>query len=140
MIVFAAWLGLCVYVGGLLEDGRAYGAVLSGYTVALVAVVQINSPQNIVLAGFNRGAAIVVGVAALALISEIFGAPNLHTNLLSKLTATHRRIIAFDLLSSVGRAPTRSSRQICCVRSLRFVLTSRPCGESGVVGATRGSP
>ena len=60
MVVFAAWLGLCVYVGGLLEDSRAYGAVLSGYTVALVAVVQIDLPQNIVLAGFNRGAAIVV--------------------------------------------------------------------------------
>jgi uncharacterized membrane protein YccC len=53
-----------------LEDSRAYGAVLSGYTVALVAVVQIDSPQNIVLAGFNRGAAIVVGVAALALSAK----------------------------------------------------------------------
>jgi uncharacterized membrane protein YccC len=70
IVVFAAWLGLCVYVSGRLEDSRAYGAVLSGYTVALVAVVQIDSPQNIVLAGFNRGAAIVVGVAALALSAK----------------------------------------------------------------------
>jgi hypothetical protein len=27
MIGFAGWLGLCVYVGGLLDGNRAYGAV-----------------------------------------------------------------------------------------------------------------
>src|SRR5580704_15025438 len=39
LIGFAGWLGLCVYVGGLLDGNRAYGAVLSGYTVAVVAVL-----------------------------------------------------------------------------------------------------
>jgi hypothetical protein len=76
VIGFASWLGLCVYAGGLLDGNRAYGAVLSGYTVALVAVTQIDSPQNIFSAGVNRGAAIVVGIAALALISDVFAAPN----------------------------------------------------------------
>jgi hypothetical protein len=45
----------------------------------LVAVTQIDSPQNIFSAGVNRGAAIVVGIAALALISDVFAAPNVHT-------------------------------------------------------------
>src|ERR1700736_4529572 len=70
VIGFAGWLGLCVYIGGLLNGNRAYGAVLSGYTVAQVAVTQIDSPQNIFLAGANRGAAIVVGIAARALVSD----------------------------------------------------------------------
>jgi len=51
VIGFAAWLGLCVYVGGLLDGNRAYSGILSGYTVALVAVTQIDSPQNIFLGG-----------------------------------------------------------------------------------------
>src|SRR6201746_1438422 len=68
MLAFAGWLGLCVYVGGFLDGNRAYGAVLAGYTVALVAVTQIDSPGSIFDAGVNRGAAIVVGIAALALI------------------------------------------------------------------------
>jgi len=46
VIGFAAWLGLCVYVGGLLDGNRAYSGILSGYTVALVAVTQIDSPQK----------------------------------------------------------------------------------------------
>ena len=85
LIGFAGWLGLCVYVGGLLDGNRAYGAVLAGYTVALVAVTQIDSPQGIFLAGVNRGAAIVVGIAALALVSDVFAAPNFHSGLAGKL-------------------------------------------------------
>src|SRR5467141_3923842 len=97
VVGFAGWLGLCVYLGGLLDGNRAYSAVLSGYTVALVAVTQIDSPQNIFSAGINRGAAIVVGIAALALISELFAAPNVHTELSGKLIAAHRRVRAFAL-------------------------------------------
>src|SRR3984957_2639538 len=85
LIGFAGWLGLCVYVGGLLDGNRAYGAVLSGYTVALVGVTQIDSPQNVFAAGVNRGAAIVVGIAALALVSDLFAAPNVHLGLIGKL-------------------------------------------------------
>src|ERR1700704_5549078 len=92
---FAGWLGLCVYAGGLLNGNRAYSGILSGYTVALVAVTQIDSPQNIFSAGINRGAAIVVGIAALALISDVFAAPNVHTGLSDKLIAAHRRGCGF---------------------------------------------
>src|SRR5258705_1071136 len=97
LIGFAGWLGLCVYVGGLLDGNRAYSGILSGYPVALVAVTQIDSPQNIFSAGVNRGAAIVVGIAALALISDVFAAPNVHTGLSGKLIAAHQRVRAFAL-------------------------------------------
>jgi uncharacterized membrane protein YccC len=56
VIGFAGWLGLDV--GALLDGNRAFGATLSGYTVAQVAVTQIDLPQNIFLAGVNRGAAL----------------------------------------------------------------------------------
>src|SRR5260370_9920355 len=91
VIGFAGWLGLCVYAGGVLDGNRAYSAVLSGYTVALVAMTQIDSPQNIFSAGINRGAAIVVAIAALPLISELFAAPTDHTGLSDKLIAAHPR-------------------------------------------------
>jgi uncharacterized membrane protein YccC len=97
LIGFAGWLGLCVYVGGLLDGNRAYGAVLSGYTVAVVAVLQIDTPQNTFMAGVNRGAAIVVGVAALTLVSDLFAAPNVHTRLTDKLAEAHQRVRAFAL-------------------------------------------
>ena len=126
MIGFAAWLGLCVYVGGFLDGNRAYGAVLSGYTVALVAVTQIDSPQNIFLAGVNRGAAIVVGIAALALISDVFAAPNLHTGLSAKLAATHRRVRAFALAILRGESadPIQSANLLREITALRPDITA----------------
>ena len=41
VIAYASWLGLCVYVGGLLDGNRAAGVVVAGFTVAFVAVIQI---------------------------------------------------------------------------------------------------
>src|SRR5258705_7099326 len=120
VIGFAGWLGLCVYAGGLLDGNRAYSAVLSGYTVALVAMTQIDSPQNIFSAGINRGAAIVVGIAALALISELFAAPNVYTGLSDKLIAAHRRVRAFALAILRGESadPTQSANLLRGVTAL----------------------
>jgi uncharacterized membrane protein YccC len=38
LIAYAGWMGLCVYVAGLLDGNRAYAAVLSGFTVAYNAI------------------------------------------------------------------------------------------------------
>jgi hypothetical protein len=46
LIDYAGWMGLCVYVAGLLVGNRAYAAVLSGFTVALVAIPQIDKASN----------------------------------------------------------------------------------------------
>ena len=126
VIGFAAWLGLCVYVGGLLDGNRAYSGILSGYTVALVAVTQIDSPQNIFSAGVNRGAAIVVGIAALALISDVFAAPNVHTGLSSKLIAAHRRVRAFALAILRGESadPIQSANLLREITALHPDITA----------------
>src|SRR6202795_1931396 len=126
LIGFAGWLGLCVYVGGLLDGNRAYSGILSGYTVALVAVTQIDSPQNIFSAGVNRGAAIVVGIAALALVSDVFAAPNVHTGLSDKLIAAHRRVRAFALaiLRIETPDPIRSAKLLHEITALRPDITA----------------
>src|SRR5713226_4597191 len=133
VIGFAAWLGLCVYVGGLLDGNRAYSGILSGYTVALVAVTQIDSPQNIFSAGVNRGAAIVVGIAALALISDVFAAPNVHTGLSGKLMATHRRIRAFALAILRGETadPIQAATLLREITALHPNITALVAESSG---------
>ena len=126
LIGFAGWLGLCVYVGGLLDGNRAYSGILSGYTVALVAVTQIDSPQNIFSAGVNRGAAIVVGIAAIALISDVFAAPNVHAGLSGKLIAAHRRVRAFALaiLCAETADPIQSAKLLREITALHPDITA----------------
>jgi uncharacterized membrane protein YccC len=130
---FAGWLGLCVYVGGLLDGNRAYSGILSGYTVALVAVTQIDSPQNIFLAGVNRGAAIVVGIAAIALISDVFAAPNVHAGLSGKLIAAHRRVRAFALAILRGESadPIQSASLLREITALHPDITALVAESSG---------
>jgi uncharacterized membrane protein YccC len=122
LIAFGGWLGLCVYVGGLLDGNRAYGAVLAGYTVAVVAVLQIDSPQNVFSTGVNRGAAIVVGVAALALVGDLFAAPNVHPALSGKLAAAHQRVRAFSLAVLRGE----SAQPIHLANLLREITALHP--------------
>jgi uncharacterized membrane protein YccC len=133
VIGFAGWLGLCVYVGGLLDGNRAYGAILSGYTVALVAVTQIDSPQNIFLAGVNRGAAIVVGIAALALVSDVFAATNVHAGLSGKLMAAHERVRAFALTILRGESadPVQSANLLREITALHPDITALVAESSG---------
>jgi uncharacterized membrane protein YccC len=133
VIGFAGWLGLCVYAGGLMDGNRAYSAVLSGYTVALVAMTQIDSPQNIFSAGINRGAAIVVGIAAVTLVSELFTAPNVHTGLCDKLIAAHRRVCAFALAILSGETADRiqSANLLHEITALRPDITALVAESSG---------
>src|SRR6516165_5934724 len=92
LAAFAAWLGLCVYAAGLLDGYRAYAAVLSGYTVALIAVQQIDSPQHVFESGMSRGAAIAVGVLSITLVNNLLLAPDRYPRLMIQLAAMHRRI------------------------------------------------
>jgi len=92
LLAFAGWIGLCVYAAGLMDGNRAYAAVLSGYTVALVAIQQIDTPEHTFETGVARGAAIAVGIAAIALVNDLLAAPDSFPQLASKLAALHRRV------------------------------------------------
>jgi len=92
LAAFAAWMGLCVYAAGLLDGYRAYAAVLSGYTVGLIAVQQIDTPQRVFESGMSRGAAIAVGVLSITLVNNLLLAPDRYPRLMVQLAAMHRRI------------------------------------------------
>ncbi|MBB4370472.1 putative membrane protein YccC [Bradyrhizobium sp. cir1] len=102
LAVFGIWIGLCVYVAGLLDGNRAYAAALCCITVALIAIQQIDTPLQVFPAGVARGAAIGIGVLAVALVNEILAAPNYHPVLASRIEALHRRVT--DLAHGAERA------------------------------------
>jgi len=92
LAAFAVWIGLCVYAVGLLDGNRAYAAVLSGYSVGIIAIQQIDAPDQVFQSGMERGAAIAVGIAAIALVNDLLAAPDSHPQLAARLTALHRRV------------------------------------------------
>src|SRR6201997_1585982 len=92
LLAFAVWIGLCVYAAGLLDGNRAYASVLSGYSVALIAIQQLDAPDHVFETGMARGAAIAVGIAAIAVVNDMLAAPDSHPQLAARLTALHRRV------------------------------------------------
>jgi uncharacterized membrane protein YccC len=95
LAAFAAWIGVCVYAVGLLDGNRAYAAALSGYTVALIAVQQIDKPVHVFESGIARGTAIVIGVLAVTIVNDLLAAPDHHLHLAAQLNDLHRRVIGF---------------------------------------------
>jgi uncharacterized membrane protein YccC len=91
LLAFATWVGLCVYAAVLADGNRAYAAVLSGYSVALMAIDQIDAPNTVFEASMARGAAITVGIVAIAVVNDLFAAPDKHHGLAQQLAALHRR-------------------------------------------------
>src|ERR1700704_2509538 len=72
---FVCWICICVFVASYLRGYQAYAAVLSGYTVAIITLVNIDTPQNVFTTMTDRMAAIAIGILSVTLINDVFGSP-----------------------------------------------------------------
>jgi uncharacterized membrane protein YccC len=62
LLSFICWICICVFAASYLRGYRAYAAVLSGYTVAIITVANIDAPQNVFTTMTDRVAAITIGI------------------------------------------------------------------------------
>jgi len=95
LVCFTAWLSLCVFVAQYLQDTRAYGAMLSGYTVAIIAISNIDTPQSVFDAAVSRVAAIAVAIATITFINDALASPSTWRGLLPPLAEALRSAKAF---------------------------------------------
>src|SRR5260221_7733109 len=102
LLAFGSWLGLCVYVASISDGNRAYAAVLSGYTVAIVAIQEIDAPQHVFETGMARGAAITVGIAVIAVVNDLLATPDRHVGLADQLASLHGRVRDFVRTATRG--------------------------------------
>lgn len=71
LLGFAAWLALCTAASTLLRGFRSYGAVLAGYTVALIAMPAVDHPGSIFTLAMARVAVVSLGIASSALVGAL---------------------------------------------------------------------
>ncbi|MBB2162411.1 FUSC family protein [Gluconacetobacter sacchari] len=71
----ALWLGLCVVLGTLARDFRAYGALLAGYTVAIIGIGCIDRPEDVFTVAIFRVSAIMIGIVSIAIVNDVTGSP-----------------------------------------------------------------
>ena len=126
LMAYAGWMGLCVYVAGLLDGNRAYAAVLSGYTVALLAIQQIDNPGHVFESGMARGAAIVIGIVSIAIVNDLLSAPERHTKLAVQLADIRDRIGNYAKAAILGETtkPITSAALLAEIAGLRPEIAS----------------
>ena len=135
LAAFAVWLGICVFAAKLLDGYRAYAAVLSGYTVGLIAVQQIDHPQHVFESGMARGAAITVGILSIAAVNTLIFASDRQPGMLAQLTAIHRRVREYAS-AAFRREPANSA---VFLTLLREIVALRPAIASVALESNSGS-
>lgn len=135
LAAFAVWLGICVFAAKLLDGYRAYAAVLSGYTVGLIAVQQIDHPQHVFESGLARGAAIAVGILSIAVVNTLIVASGPQPGILAQLMAIHRRVREYAR-GAFLRDPANSAAFLTL---LREIVALRPAIASVALESGGGS-
>ncbi|MCJ2103511.1 FUSC family protein [Methylobacterium sp. E-046] len=95
VLAYSAWLAVCVFAAGFLDGNRAYGAVVCGYTVSIVAVIHIDDPASLFSEVINRCAAIAIGIASIILVIDVFAGPDLGPTLLDRIQRGITTVRAF---------------------------------------------
>lgn len=121
LVCFTGWLSLCVFVAQYLQDTRAYGAMLSGYTVAIIAISNIDAPQSVFEAAVSRVAAIAVAITAITFINDALASPNTWRGLLPPLNHALRsaKALARQALRDGDPGPAKALAVIRLAAPLR---------------------
>jgi uncharacterized membrane protein YccC len=135
LAAFAVWIGICVFAANVLDGYRAYAAVLSGYTVAIIATQQIDTPQHVFESGMARGAAIVVGILSMTVVNTLLFAPDRQPRLVAQLAAIRRRVREYATAAFHGE-PAKSTTFLAL---LQEIVALRPEIPSVALESSSGS-
>jgi uncharacterized membrane protein YccC len=97
---FGFWLGVCTFASSMFRHFRAYGAVLAGYTVALIAAGALSTPDHVLAFALSRLAVVTLGVVVSTAVTMIF-----------------QQSVTTDAMRSRGRAALRGVANLLLTRA-----------------------
>ncbi|MBB3149542.1 putative membrane protein YccC [Phyllobacterium trifolii] len=121
LLSFICWMCICVFAASYLRGYRAYAAVLSGYTVGIITVANIDTPQNVFTTMTDRVAAITIGILCVTIINDVFGSPPVWSGLDRKISDIWRdvREYARGVLSKGEDNPETAGALLSQIAGLR---------------------
>jgi len=84
LVGLTAWLACCAGMSALVRHFRSYGAVLAGYTCAIVALIDFDHPASVQHIAFGRIACTVIGVLAATAVTGLLMPPSGRRSLLDR--------------------------------------------------------
>ena len=143
LLGFTLVLAACTFIAALLRDFRSYGAVLCGYTVGIIAVSSIDTPDGAFLAALNRVAAILLGIGSVAVVNLLLSGVSAFADLLAALRQRMAAAEALALSALTGNAlpteplPAQIGAAILALRTeAGYAAREMPDGKTRRAGAT----
>jgi len=72
LFCLASWLAACAAFATQLREYRAYGAVLAGYTAAIVSFTAVTQPDQVFEIAVTRVSCVALGIACAVLAMTVF--------------------------------------------------------------------
>jgi uncharacterized membrane protein YccC len=121
LAAFILWMCVCVFVGSYFRGFRAYAAVLSGYTVGIITVVNIDTPQKVFTTMTDRVAAITIGILCVTLVNDLFGSPPVWPILERRIIQAWHDVrgYACDVLGGAKDDAERAGKLFAAIAGLR---------------------
>jgi uncharacterized membrane protein YccC len=103
------WLAMCAALATQLREYRAYGAVLAGYTAAIVSFTAVSQPDQIFEIAVTRVSCVALGVACAILAMTIFLPKHLHWRQTLHYLNDHCRRVLEQATIALDSAPNRTN-------------------------------
>ena len=88
------WIGLCALLGNLVRGYASYAAMLSGYSAAMVALLDTAHPEHVLALGLDRIVTVALGVVAALITGLLFAAPGDDSTVIEKVQLLTGRVLA----------------------------------------------
>jgi len=133
ILTLALWLGLCTALATGLRNFRAYGAVLAGYTAAIIAFDSISSPLEVFDIAVARVIYIGLGIVTEAVFTTVFapGEPLQETR--ERLAAYLRQVADLCARALRGQANTSGFQRLLTGALELDVAAEYAAASSGAV-------
>lgn len=120
LLVLSLWVGLCAGGALMFRNFRSYGFVLSGYTVAIIALPAINTPTLLFDLAVARVTEVMLGLLVSTAVFDVVFPVRLRASLRTAATALLDGFLDFVRDGTRGALPRKAMEQA----HLRFVRQS----------------
>lgn len=93
VIGLALWIGVCAWVGNLLRGFTAYGALLAGYSAAMVALLDTGHPGHVLALGADRLLTVMTGVVTALVVGLIFSPATVEDTVVGRARRLSARLL-----------------------------------------------
>lgn len=136
VISLALWIGLCAGVGNLLSGLVSYGTLLSGYSAAMVALLNTQHPPGqILVLGGDRLLTVMTGVGVALLIGLIFTPRNAQEQLAGRVRRTTADVLR--AMAAVFAGHGSESRTETVHRLLGEIAATEQLFDTNAAGSLR---